>query len=53
MVIVIIGCGMCYAMLQPKITAKGQSECVAAATALYLVDNTTAMGKTGAITECD
>ena len=53
MFIVIIGGGMFYFMMQPKTTVQREAECVAAATALPLVNTTTGMGMTAAIAECD
>ena len=52
-VITILGGGMFYFMMQPKTTVEREAECVAAATALPLVDTTTGMGMTAAINECD
>ena len=51
--IVIIGGGMFYVMMQPKTMVQIEAECVAAATALPLVNTTTGMGMTAAIAECD
>ena len=53
MVIVIIGGGMFYFMIQAKTTVQRESECVAVATALPLVNTTTGMGMTAAIAACD
>ena len=53
MVITILGGGMFYFMMQPKTTVQRETECVAAATALPLVNTTTGMGMTAAIAECD
>ena len=51
---VVIGGGVVlYFMMQPKTTVQREAECVAAATALPLVDTTTGMGMTAAIAECD
>ena len=44
---------MFYFMAQPKTTVQREAECVAAATALPLVNTTTGMGVTAAIAECD
>ena len=40
-------------MMPPKTMVKREAECVAAATALPLVNTTTGMGMTVAIAECD
>ena len=40
-------------MMQPKTTVQREAECVAAATALPLVNTTTGMGITAAIAECE
>ena len=53
MVITILGGGMFYFMMQPKTTFQREAECVAAATALPLVNTSTGMGMTAAIAECD
>ena len=52
-VITILGGGMFYFMMQPKTTVQRETECVAAATGLPLVNTTTGMGMTAAIAECD
>ena len=51
--IVIISGGMFYFMMQPKATVQREAECVAAATALPLVNSTTGMGMTAAVAKCD
>ena len=51
--IVIIGGGMFYFMMPPKTMVKREAECVAAATALPLVNTTIGIGMTAAIAECD
>ena len=51
--ILTFGGGMFYFMMQPKSTVQIEAECVAAATALPLVNTTTGMGVTKAIAECD
>ena len=53
MVITILGGGMFYFMVRPKTTVQREAECVAAGTALPLVNTTTGMGMTAAIAECD
>ena len=53
MVITILGGGMFYFMMQPKSTVQREAECVAAATALPLVNTATGMGMTAGIAECD
>ena len=53
MVITILRGGMFYFMMQPKTTVQRDDECVAAATALPLVNTTTGMGMTAAIAECE
>ena len=53
MVITILSGGMFYFMAQPKTTVQREAECVAAATALPLVNTSTGMGMTAAIAECD
>ena len=53
MVITILGGGMFYFMMQPNTIVQREAECVAAATALPLVNTTTGMGMTAAIAECD
>ena len=53
MVITILGGGMFYFMMQPKTIVQREAECVAAATALPLVNTTTGMGMTAAIAECE
>ena len=53
MVITILRGGMFYFMMQPKTTVQRDDECVAAATALPLVNTTTGMGMTAAIAGCD
>ena len=50
---VVIGGGMFYFMMQPKTMVQREAECVAAATALPLVNTATGMGMTAAIAECD
>ena len=50
---VVIGGGMFYFMMQPKTMVQREAECVAAATALPLVNTTTGIGMTAAIAECD
>ena len=50
---VFIGGGMFYFMMQPKTMVQREAECVAAATALPLVNTTTGMGMTAAIAECE
>ena len=40
-------------MMQPKATVQREAECVAAATALPLVNSTTGMGMTAAVAKCD
>ena len=44
---------MFYFMMQPQTKIQIEAECVAAATALPLVNTTTGMGVTKAIAECD
>ena len=51
--ITILGGGLFFFMMQPKTTVQREAECVAAATALPLVNTTTGMGMTAAIAECD
>ena len=51
--IVIFGGGMFYVMMQPKTKVQIAAECVAAATAVPLVNTTTGMGMTAAIAECE
>ena len=51
--ITILGGGLFFFMMQPKTTVQSEAECVAAATALPLVNTTTGMGMTAAIAECD
>ena len=51
--IAILGGGIFYFMMQPKTTVQREAECVAAATALPLINTTTGMGMTAAIAECD
>ena len=53
MVITILGVGMFYFIMQPKTTVQRETECVASATALPLVNTTTGMGMTAAIAECE
>ena len=51
---VVIGGGMVvYFMMQPKTMVKREAECVAAATALPLVNTTTGMGMTAIVAECE
>ena len=50
---VVTGGGMFYFMMQPKTMVQREAECVAAATALPLVNTTTGLGMTAAIAECD
>ena len=50
--VVIVG-GMFYFMMQPKTMVQREAECVAAATALPLVNTTTGLGMTAAIAECE
>ena len=50
---VVIAGGMFYFMMQPKTMVQREAECVAAATALPLVNTTTGMGMTAAIAECE
>ena len=51
---VVIGGGMVvYFMMQPKTMVKREAECVAAATVLPLVNTTTGIGMTAAISECE
>ena len=50
---VVIGGGVVvYFMMQPKTMVKREAECVAAATALPLVNTTTGMGMTAVVAEC-
>ena len=51
--IVVIGAGMFYFMMQPKTMVQRDADCIAAATALPLVNTATGMGMTAAIAECD
>ena len=51
---VVIGGGVVvYFMMQPKTMVKREAECVAAATALPLVNTTTGMGMTAIVAECE
>ena len=51
--VVICGGVVVYFMMQPKTMVKREAECVAAATALPLVNTTTGMGMTAAVAECE
>ena len=48
-----IGGGMFYFMMQPKTMVQRQSDYVAVATALTLVNTTTGMGMTAALSKCE
>ena len=51
---VVIGGGVVvYFMMQPKTMVKREAECVAAATALPLVNTTTGIGMTAVVAECE
>ena len=51
--VVICGGVVVYFMMQPKTMVKREAECVAAATALPLVNTKTGMGMTAVIAECE
>ena len=51
--VVICGGVVVYFMMQPKTMVKREAECVAAATALPLVNTTTGMGMTAVVAECE
>ena len=52
-VITVLGGGMFYFMMQRKTKVQREAKCVAAATALPLVNTPTGMGMTAAIAECE